>query len=197
MSRPRIDSLQSTESLVISSVELMQKVDKKGTSDLRVSLIPHPCPAGTYICLRTVTPSYRIPRVLVVAGDEGHNAVTLELYNQGTFRADHEIMDEGSVLIVKEPYLKVNTDGNYSILVDHPSDVRLIQEDDEVFPSGTPLLNLSHYRHATECYFKALQSSPTDDEVELINLDRLSVLMKTHHFDATLLYAKDASSVQD
>lgn len=45
-----------------------------------------------------------------------------------------------------------------------------------------------------ESYSKALQSSPTDDEVELINLHCLSVLLKSNQFDAALLHTKDASS---
>ncbi|KAH8433206.1 TPR domain protein [Aspergillus melleus] len=215
--------------------ELMQRIHMKQSNDYRVSFFPPsylPCASplkdlrkvmikdlvlethhrGTYVCLRAVTPAYRVTGVMAIAEDEEENAVTLELYNQGTFRSVAEIMDEGSVLIVKEPYLKASSDGNYGLRVDHPSDVRLILEDDEVFPSawqkkptadetahswkmqGNRLFRLSHYRQAMECYSKALQSSPTDEEARFINQNRLLTLLRTDQFDAVLLNAKDASS---
>ena len=123
---------------------------------------------GTYVCLRAVTPPYRVTGVMAITEDEEENTVTLELYNQGTFRSVAEIMDEGSVLILKEPYLKASSDGNYGLRVDHPSDFSLILEDDEVFPSawqknldgdasalvwliqGKRLLDLFYYRLAME-----------------------------------------------
>lgn len=73
---------------------------------------------------------------MAITEDEKENAVTLELYNQGTFHAVAEIMDEGSVLIVKAPYLKASSDGNHGLRVDHPPDVRLILDDDEDFLSS-------------------------------------------------------------
>jgi hypothetical protein len=80
---------------------------------------------GTYLLLRSVTPPDRMTAVMAIVEDEEKDVLMLQLYYQEpeNERAAEEILGEGTVLIVKEPYLKLMSDGDYGIRVDHLSDV--------------------------------------------------------------------------
>lgn len=80
---------------------------------------------GTYLLLRSITPPDRMNAVMAIVEDEKKNVLMLQLYCQEpeNERAAEEILGEGTVLIVKEPYLKLMTDGDYGLRVDHLSDV--------------------------------------------------------------------------
>ena len=62
---------------------------------------------------------------MAIVEDEKKDVFVLQLYYQAeeNERSAEEILPEGSVLIVKEPYLKVMADGDYGIRVDHLSDI--------------------------------------------------------------------------
>lgn len=81
--------------------------------------------SGTYLLLRSVTPPDRMTAVMAIVEDEKKDVLMLQLYYQAeeNERSAEEILPEGAVLIVKEPYLKVMADGDYGIRVDHLSDV--------------------------------------------------------------------------
>lgn len=77
---------------------------------------------GTYIALRSVTPADKITAISTMAEDEAGDIVFLSMYYQ-----EHDCIDEflqkGAILIIKDPYLKVFSDGGYGMRVDHLSDV--------------------------------------------------------------------------
>lgn len=73
---------------------------------------------------------------MVVADDEYNSALILQLYNQEKELATDGRLVEGTVMIVKEPYLKVLSDGPYGIRVDHLSDVKFLLEHDSRVPSA-------------------------------------------------------------
>lgn len=73
--------------------------------------------------------------VMVIAEDEERNVILLVLYNHGNDLAVNGYLAEGRVMIVKEPYLKVMSDGNYGIRVDHLSDIVFLPEYESLIPS--------------------------------------------------------------
>lgn len=89
---------------------------------------------GSYVLLRAVTPTTIMTAIMVIAEDENGNVVVLQLYNQGKELAGDSRLVEGTVVLVKEPYLKVLSGGGYGIRVDHLSDVKFLPEYDSLVP---------------------------------------------------------------
>jgi len=90
-----------------------------------------------YITVRSITPADRMTAVMAIVEDENRDVIMLQLYYQEeeNIRPADDILGEGTVLIVKEPYLKLMSDGDYGLRIDHPSDLIHISEDDQRFPS--------------------------------------------------------------
>jgi tetratricopeptide (TPR) repeat protein len=107
--------------------------------------------------------------VMVIVEDEKGDVLLVQLYHQEEDEAE-DVLVEGMVLILKEPYLKLMSDGNYGLRVDHLSDVVFLSANDDRIPSswrrelaesGTALtwktkgnnhFNKSAYRSAIEWY---------------------------------------------
>src|SRR4051812_16282571 len=62
-----------------------------------------------YIMLRSITPPDRMTAVMAIVEDENGDAIMLQLYYQEeeNTRSAEDILSEGTILIVKEPYLKL------------------------------------------------------------------------------------------
>lgn len=73
---------------------------------------------------------------MAIVEDENGDVTMLQLYYQEdeNTRPAEDLLAEGTVLIVKEPYLKLMSDGDYGIRIDHPSDLMYISKDDQRFP---------------------------------------------------------------
>jgi hypothetical protein len=91
---------------------------------------------GSYLLLRTITPADRVTALIAIVEDEDGSTITIQLYNQETTRPESDILGQGAVLAVKEPYLKVMSDGEYGLRVDHLSDVTFIPNHDMLVPSA-------------------------------------------------------------
>lgn len=96
-------------------------------SGLRQIMIKHLVAEGHhygYILLRTIALADRDSGIATVAEDENGDAVVLRLQHQETEkeRPAREILEKGTILIVKEPYLSVIPNGECGIHVDHLSD---------------------------------------------------------------------------
>lgn len=93
---------------------------------------------GKYLLLRSITPPDRMTAIMAVVEDENNDVVMLQLYHreEEEERAAREIMGEGTVLIIKEPYLKLMSDGDYGLRVDHFSDFIHLRVYDERVPRG-------------------------------------------------------------
>jgi len=93
---------------------------------------------GSYLLLRSITPPDRMTAIMAIVEDEKKDVIMLQLYHQEeeNERATEEILEEGKVLIVKEPYLKLMSDGDYGIRVDHLSDVIYLPMYDERVPKS-------------------------------------------------------------
>jgi hypothetical protein len=92
---------------------------------------------GSYLMLRSITPPDRMNAIMAIVQDENEDAIMLQLYHQEeeNERPAKEILAEGLVLIVKEPYLKLMSDGDYGIRVDHLSDIIHLPKYDERVPN--------------------------------------------------------------
>lgn len=93
---------------------------------------------GTYLLLRTATRTNRINGIMAIVEDEDGEAVMIQLYHQekSDERVNEDIIYQGAILIVKEPYLKLLSDGNYGLRVDHLSDVVFLPEYDKLVPKS-------------------------------------------------------------
>lgn len=93
---------------------------------------------GRYVRLRVVAPSIRMSSVITVVEDEAGSAATLSLLYQEpeNVRPAEDILKEGSVLLVKEPYFKLFAGGGYGIKVDHPTDIVFLSGDDLMIPDA-------------------------------------------------------------
>ncbi|EAW07588.1 TPR domain protein [Aspergillus clavatus NRRL 1] len=160
---------------------------------------------GSYIVLRAVTPPDIMTAVVAIVEDEDGDVLMLQLYNQEKDLVAHGRLAEGTVMIVKEPYLKVMSDGDYGIRVDHLSDMKLLTEHDPLLPllwrprlteidtsarfwrlKGNDYFNAGGYHLAIECYSQALASSPTTEEAFTIRLNRALTYLKANQFEAAL-----------
>ncbi|KAJ5610508.1 TPR domain protein [Penicillium lagena] len=163
---------------------------------------------GSYLLLRTVTPADRMTAILAIVEDEEGNVLVLQLYNQDPSLAAEDILNEGRVLLVKEPYLKVMADGGYGIRIDHLSDIKFVPGYDRLVPPswrkrpgkmeilrmsahdwrvvGNDFFNKSGYQSAVDCYSKALEYFPLEDEAFTIKLNRALAFLKLDQFDDAL-----------
>jgi hypothetical protein len=74
--------------------------------------------------------------ILAIMEDENGDAIMLQLYQQedGDTRTAANIVDVSILLLVKEPYFKVIGDGEYSLRVDHLSNIIHLERDDARVP---------------------------------------------------------------
>jgi len=90
-----------------------------------------------YVMLRSITPPDRMTAVMAIVEDENGDAIMLQLYYQEeeNARPAEDILSEGTILIIKEPYLKLMSDGDYGLRIDHPSDLIYVSTNDQRVPS--------------------------------------------------------------
>ncbi|KPM41951.1 hypothetical protein AK830_g4617 [Neonectria ditissima] len=163
---------------------------------------------GSYLLLRAITPADRMSAIMAIAEDENSDVLMLQLYNRESEKERNtaEIISEGLVHIVKEPYLKLMSDGEYGIRVDHPSDLVPLSAHDTRIPShwrqgardknstaggwktkGNDNVAAAKYHVAIECsYTQGIDCSPTEDETHSLRLNRSLAYLKTKQFDAAL-----------
>ncbi|KAF2876087.1 hypothetical protein BDV95DRAFT_482850 [Massariosphaeria phaeospora] len=162
---------------------------------------------GTYLILRAITPPYRLTSIVAIGEDEMGDAIMLQLYQQEqeNVREATEVVDAGMILLIKEPYFKVTASGDYSVRVDHLSDIVHIESDDLMVPAGwrqriieidrtaeslkldgNAFVKQGKYWKAIKEYSAALLQPATPEEVEIIKRNRSLALLKTKQFDAAL-----------
>lgn len=88
----------------------------------------------SYLLLRLVTPSYRNNAIFSVVEDESGDVMLLELHYQDRQRDVEDIAKKGTVLVVKEPYLRLDANGGHGVRVDHLSNLIRLPEYDERIP---------------------------------------------------------------
>ncbi|EAQ86054.1 hypothetical protein CHGG_07307 [Chaetomium globosum CBS 148.51] len=151
-----------------------------------------------------------MPAVMAVVEDEKGDILQLLLYNQAD---DGEpFVREGTVMILKEPFLKTMSDGSHGLRVDHLSDVVFLPANDKRIPvawrqkpnhNGTALawkaqgsnhFNKSEYRSAIECYTQSLTCPSTPEEMCTTRFNRSLAFLKVGRYDAALLDAEFVST---
>lgn len=91
---------------------------------------------GSYLLLRFICPAMRMTAIMNVAEDEAGTVMPFALYFQDpeTTRTAESILKEKGIIILKEPYFKVGTNGQYAVRVDQPTDIIWLSEDDPRVP---------------------------------------------------------------
>lgn len=89
---------------------------------------------GSYVLLRTIGPPSKSGAVMNAVEDEHGGCDLIQLYNMDEARDPRKILPEGQVLIVKEPFYKLNMTKGTSIRVDHVSDVIFLSPGDNRVP---------------------------------------------------------------
>ncbi|KAH8725331.1 hypothetical protein GQ44DRAFT_749719 [Phaeosphaeriaceae sp. PMI808] len=162
---------------------------------------------GTYLLLRAITPPNRMTAIMVLVEDDRADVVSLQLYQQETedTREASDIVNVGTILLVKEPYFKTMASGAYGLRVDHLSDVIHVNEDDPRVPEewrprvlevecsadslkikGNVAMGEKRYWQAIKEYSNALSQPATANEIETIKRNRSLAFLKTKQFDAAL-----------
>ncbi|KAK2752056.1 TPR domain-containing protein [Colletotrichum kahawae] len=93
---------------------------------------------GKFVIVRTLTMTDRFNAITVIAEDEEGTAVMLQLYNQPeetTVKAD-DVLPQGSVCVIKEPFFKDTSGGQYSLRVDHIGDIVILPSNDTRVPEA-------------------------------------------------------------
>lgn len=102
---------------------------------------------GRFLLAKCLTPPRKRTAILAIIEDEDGECVLLQLYGREheNDRPAKEILDEGMVLVVKEPYFKVCSEGGYGVRVDHVSDILWLSETDGRVPAkfGPSILEMS------------------------------------------------------
>ena len=118
--------------LYAPSVEPLKTLKKLHIKDLRLETHHR----GNYIILRVATPPNTMTAVMVIAEDEHGNGIMHMVYQQedAEYWLAGDIVQVGGVCIVKEPYFKTMSNGDYGVRVDHVTDIVWLAKDDEMVP---------------------------------------------------------------
>ena len=113
------------------SVAPLQELKQLYLNDLR----PNTHHRGGYLLLRAITPPLRKASVDSILEDEVGDAVLFQLYQQDEdIQPAVEVIPEGRVCIVKEPWYKTMTDGKHVLRADHLSDIMWLTKADGRMP---------------------------------------------------------------
>ncbi|KFZ20117.1 hypothetical protein V502_03347 [Pseudogymnoascus sp. VKM F-4520 (FW-2644)] len=162
---------------------------------------------GTYILLRCITPPNRMTAIMVLAEDKNNEVVSLQMYQQENeeTRPATDIANRGIVLLVKEPYYKTMSDGEYGLRVDHLSGIVRLRSDDVRIPldwqprlievdqsaealklKGNLAMKEGKFWDSISIYSDALAQPTSADEADTIKRNRSLSFPRTKQFDAAL-----------
>ena len=125
-----------------------------------------------YIVLRSLMPCKRMTGILALMEDDNGDAVLVQLYHQEAEikRKSTDIIRMGTIILVKEPYYKVMSTGEYGIRVDHLSDVRFLEVDDIILPLRWKPRITDIEQSVTDWKGRGDQAVRTDDHWNAIKL---------------------------
>ncbi|KAK2061682.1 hypothetical protein LY76DRAFT_590189 [Colletotrichum caudatum] len=169
---------------------------------------------GTHVLVRTMTMPHKINVVSAIAEDEEGTAVLLQLYNQpeeSEFDVE-DILPQGSVCLIKEPFFKKATDGKYSLRVDHVGDFCLLPRDDERIPQqwrsvphfaptsesirsrGNTAVRQKKWGRAEKLYTEAIAAATTPEHKRMALCNRSLANLRLQRPEKALLDAVHARS---
>jgi len=164
---------------------------------------------GKVLILRAFGHPIRMQSVQNAFEDAKGNVDRLALYNEDFTVPAEELLPKGVVVAVKEPYCKASADGGYTIRIDHPSDLIVLQHGDPSMPAAfafamlkltdTPASHLKtegnnaylkkEYKTSLDHYNRALKVCMVDDEVDLkfdLLRNRAVVNLNLQRYEAAL-----------
>ena len=91
---------------------------------------------GFYLVLRVVSLPTRMTAIMVAMEDDNEDAITVQMYHQKDEkeRKTEDIVQYKAVCVIKEPYFKIMSDGNYGVRIDHITDLIWLPHDDDKIP---------------------------------------------------------------
>jgi hypothetical protein len=87
---------------------------------------------GQYLIVRSIVSPGQVMSVMSIVEDECGDAIMITLRHQDTSRHRDEILGEGMILAVKEPYLRQMSDGTHGIIVDYLSNYKYLSRKDNL-----------------------------------------------------------------
>lgn len=94
---------------------------------------------GTYLILRSIAPPCRrMTAIMALMEDDNGDVLMVELHQQEDEikRAAANIVNVGTILLIKEPFLKFIAAGEYVLRINHLSDAIYIRGDDARIPKA-------------------------------------------------------------
>ncbi|KAL4758105.1 TPR domain protein [Aspergillus foveolatus] len=143
----------------------MADLKKVAISDLRLETHHR----GSYILLRAVTPVSKMTGIMVIVEDEASDVLLLQLYNQ-----EEQLVKDGCLVEGTIPLAWRQKDTEFDISA---NDWKL---------KGNKWFDMGNYHLANDCYSRALESSPSDEEAITIRLNRALSSLRAHEFEAAL-----------
>ena len=106
---------------------------------------------GNYLLVRSVTAPNRMTAIMAVVEDEKRDALLVQLYQQPdeNVRPASSIITNGDVFIIKEPFFKIMSDGEYGLRIDHVSDLVRIDARHKLWPKQW-ISHLSYLRRTAD-----------------------------------------------
>ncbi|OAA49156.1 Tetratricopeptide-like helical [Beauveria brongniartii RCEF 3172] len=153
---------------------------------------------GHKILLRVCTEAHRVPALSVVVEDEQEQAIVLRLENQPDEKTipSRQYLSKGTVLLLKEPFLQVENSGRqFTLRVDHVSDLIWLHGDDERIPiawrprisetdsvktrlRGNDFFNKNELGNALQHYTQAIKSAQTSVDAQIAHDNRALVNLR-------------------
>jgi tetratricopeptide (TPR) repeat protein len=158
---------------------------------------------GGVLVAKTITPPYVSNGIITIIEDDYGNVTKLTLYHQDHTLAT-SILPEHSTVAIKEPYFRFDGDNDYTVQVDHPSDILILTHDpvlNEIIQlksssekqtsqlwqqSGDQAYLQKHYLVALECYSEAIQSAQSENrkDIHILFHKRANVNIVIKRFEA-------------
>ncbi|KAJ3019056.1 hypothetical protein HKX48_002408 [Thoreauomyces humboldtii] len=160
---------------------------------------------GKVLVVRTVVPSFRVQSVQTVVVDANDDAQMLAVYNLLDSIPTDVVLPHDTILAIKEPYFKLAAGEGALIRIDHPSDMVVLKDDDELVPSplrkkrqiesaseykdaGNLAFKRADYYTAATAYTDALDSASgkTSDLTYTLHRNRASVHLRLGRWELVL-----------
>ncbi|KAI5258834.1 hypothetical protein E4T42_00485 [Aureobasidium subglaciale] len=161
---------------------------------------------GRFLLLRVFCQPFRKLAITAAVEDETEDVDKMSLYHTKDSLRAFEILPEGSVITIKEPFYKMEDNGAYTIRVDHPSDMGFLDPHNEMYPEewkdpedfqmtalewkleGNQAFAREEYLEAHRCYTRGLaraDSHELDLKHDLLR-NRSSANLRLSHYDQAI-----------
>ncbi len=179
---------------------------------LRKMKVPH-LHSGRYLLCRTTSQATCMVGIMVIVQDLDGNIEVLEMYNCiNNLNMDlNEYIPEGTILIIKEPFLKYHTNDRTTLICcTSPSDVLFVDETDPVLANtnwfvkydqtefnafkeqGNDFFKQAKYASALRFYMKALSI----DKTHIIHSNIAAALIKLGRYQEAYDHAKKSFDLE-